>query len=195
MGIREVEIARHAETLLDYFIGFINEAVLTEKDLSPYTIGLSIGRQVGEFLLCQLHEGNPFMMVNDAVKKQGDAKIEAYLDRGWKNLWEIFTSSMKSVFSGGSIEYEIDQSERDHVTFKVIDNPFCRTLMEEKKQKCCEILSGVIAGAAMSMRADNTLFLCVESECNAQSKKGCCTFDLCPSTDKSKPKNGNKKKK
>lgn len=194
LGIREVEIARHAETLLDYFIGFMNEAVLTEKDPSPYNIGLSIGRQVGEFLLCQLHEGKPFMELRDDVKKQGDKKISEHLDRGWRNLWEVFTSSMKSVFSGGSIEYEIAKADRENVTFTVIDNPFCRTLLEEKKQKCCEILSGIIAGAAMSMRADDIQFECVETECAVQSKKGCCKFSLKASGDKAKPKNGAKKK-
>ncbi|MHA1712866.1 MAG: hypothetical protein ACTSW4_02310 [Candidatus Ranarchaeia archaeon] len=180
LGIREVEIARHAETLLDHFIGFFNEALLTEKHPTTHNIGLSIGRQIGEFLLSQLHEGKPFMNVTDAIKSQGEAKVKEFLERDWRNLWEVFTSSMKSVFSGGTITYSLDKNNFDHVTFEVVDNPFCRTLADEKKKKCCDILAGIIAGAASSMRADDTVFNCEETNCHIINKKGHCNFDLKP---------------
>ena len=193
LGIREVEIARHAETLLDHFIGFINEAFLTEKDLTTQSIGESIGRQIGEFLLDKLHEKKPFLTIPDTYKKQGEQKVIDFLKRDWKNLWEVLTSSMKSVFSGGTIEYLIDDAKPEHVSIKVTDNPFCRSMVGEKNQKSCDLLAGIIVGAVSSMRADKLSFECKEVECHVQTKKGVCTFDL--NTTKSASEKSETKKK
>ncbi len=175
LGIREVEVARHAETILDYFVGFINEALLRVNVAEIPAIGIAIGEQIGQFLLTQLHDGKPFMRPDPKATKQ---EAQKQSKREWKNLLETFTSSLKSVFSGGTVEYSLNENNMELVEFKVLDNPFCRTLINEEKKKSCDLLAKIIAGAVMRMRADDKKFDCVETQCQLVSKKDFCLFTL-----------------
>ena len=122
LGIREVEVGRHVETLMDHILGFVNETGLT-KDIDMYDYGKDVGKQISEYMIKELNKGKRY---------------------SFDYFIETLTTQLKTSFSGGKIEYE---NKEGVVTFKVTDSPFTRTLIGEGKKNPCAFLSGIFAGS------------------------------------------------
>jgi predicted hydrocarbon binding protein len=153
LGIREVEVGRHVETLLDHFFGFINEAGL-ESGIDMYELGLSVGKQIAEYMVKNMHDGKPY-------------KHEYF--------FENLTTELKTTFSGGVITYSIKE---DKVVFKVKDSPFCRTMKGERETNGCAFLAGILAAAASNGISPKKAYVAKETSCALKTGKDACSFTL-----------------
>jgi len=153
LSIREVEVGRHVETLLDHLLGFVNEAGIN-SGFDMYNFGVLVGKQIAAYMVQNLNEG----------------KLYKY-----DSFFEVLTAELKTTFSGGQITYSIREGK---VIFKVVDSPFCRTVKGERETNSCEFLAGILGGSASDGIAPSRNYFAKETTCAIKTGKDTCSFVL-----------------